>query len=69
MGLDRSAYGHLIEEIKDLMVVREFIPTKNSRDQNRVADCVAKFGRTECNTACWLHKGHPCIVELLSAHL
>uniref|UniRef100_A0A8I6YAV8 RNase H type-1 domain-containing protein n=1 Tax=Hordeum vulgare subsp. vulgare TaxID=112509 RepID=A0A8I6YAV8_HORVV len=33
----RSAYGHIAEEIKTLIVDREFIPLKISRDHNRVA--------------------------------
>ncbi|XBH76901.1 hypothetical protein VPH35_103470 [Triticum aestivum] len=65
--LDRSAYGHLILEIKDLMVGREFIPIKISMDQNRVADHLANHGRTDHSMACWLRRGHPCIAELLSA--
>ncbi|XBI60950.1 hypothetical protein VPH35_041814 [Triticum aestivum] len=65
--LDRSAYGHLILETKDLMVGREFIPMKISRDQNRVADYLANYDRTNHSTACWLRRGHPCIAELLSA--
>ncbi|KAM3196451.1 hypothetical protein ACQJBY_072232 [Aegilops geniculata] len=65
--LDRSAYGHLILEIKYLMVGREFIPMKISRDQNRVADHLANHGRTDYSTACWLRRGHPCIAELLWA--
>ncbi|XBI06330.1 hypothetical protein VPH35_134360 [Triticum aestivum] len=65
--LDLSAYGHLILEIKDLMVGREFISMKISMDQNRVGDHLANHGRTDHSTACWLRKGHPCIAELLSA--
>ena len=60
--LDLSAYGHLILEIKDLMVGREFIPMKISRDKS-----FWQIGRTDHSTACWLRKGHPCIAELLSA--
>lgn len=33
--LDRSAYGHLVMEIKHLLTGREFFPMKISRDQNR----------------------------------
>ena len=63
--LDRSAYGHLITEIKHLLAGREFFPMKISRDQNRVADRLANHGRVECSTACWLQICPPCIVELL----
>uniref|UniRef100_A0A452ZRM5 RNase H type-1 domain-containing protein n=1 Tax=Aegilops tauschii subsp. strangulata TaxID=200361 RepID=A0A452ZRM5_AEGTS len=35
--LSRLAYGHLDAEIKALLVDREFVPLKISRDQNRVA--------------------------------
>uniref|UniRef100_A0A8R7UTX5 RNase H type-1 domain-containing protein n=1 Tax=Triticum urartu TaxID=4572 RepID=A0A8R7UTX5_TRIUA len=37
-ALTRSAYGHLVLEIKELMSSREFIPQKIYRTQNRVAD-------------------------------
>ena len=65
--LDRSAYGHLVTEIKHLLAGREFFPTKVSRDQNRVADHLANHGRVECSTACWLQNCPSCIPELLPA--
>ena len=52
--LDRSAYGHLVSEIKHLLVGREFLPMIISRDQNRVADRLTNHGRVECSIACWL---------------
>ena len=64
-GLVRSAYGHLVDEIKELMKDREFIPQKLSRDQNKVADRLANYSRLECTTAVWLHLGPPCIEDLL----
>ena len=39
----RSAYGHLVEEIKSLMVDREFVPFKISRDQNKSAHHLAHY--------------------------
>ena len=50
-GLLRSAYGHLVAEIKELMRHREFIPQKLNRDQNRVADRSVNYSRIECTTA------------------
>ena len=50
-GLIRSTYGHLVAEIKALMRYRKFIPEKLNRDQNRVADCLANYSRTECTTS------------------
>ncbi|KAM3261817.1 hypothetical protein ACQJBY_052481 [Aegilops geniculata] len=64
-NLDRSAYGHLVAEIKFLMIDREFIPQKISREQNRVADRLASYSRYECTTVVWLHRGPPCIEALL----
>ncbi|XBH90402.1 hypothetical protein VPH35_082083 [Triticum aestivum] len=64
-GLVRSAYGHLVAEIKELMKDREFIPQKLSRDQNRVVGRLANYSRLECTTAVWLHLGPPCIEDLL----
>ena len=64
-GLIRSAYGHLVAEIKALMRDREFIPQKLNRDQNRVADRLANYSRVECTTTVWMHLGPPCIEDLL----
>ncbi|KAI4983222.1 hypothetical protein ZWY2020_023714 [Hordeum vulgare] len=62
----RSAYGHLIEEIKSFMVDREFIPLKNSRDQNRVTHQLAHYSRTNACTAVWLNSSPPLCEDLLS---
>ena len=64
-SLDRSVYGHLVAEIKSLMVGREFISQKLHRTQNRVADCLAGYSRSERATTVWLGSGPPCIEELL----
>jgi hypothetical protein len=42
-GLTGSAYRHLVAKIKALIVVKEFIPQKLSRDQNRVANCLTNY--------------------------
>lgn len=54
-SLDRSTYGHLVAQIKGLVENRVFIPVKVSRDQNKVAHCLANYGRSEDSTACWLN--------------
>lgn len=64
-GLSRSTYGHLVAEIKLLMSQREFIPTKLQCKQNRAADRLASYSRTEQITAVWLQVGPPCIEEFL----
>ncbi|XBI45435.1 hypothetical protein VPH35_109903 [Triticum aestivum] len=64
-SLARSAYGHLVAEIRRLMGDREFIPMKLKREQNRVADRLATYSRTESTTAVWLGHGPPCLEELL----
>ena len=46
-ALQRSAYGHLVLEIKYLAGSREFVPQKLSRSQNRVVDRLANYSRTE----------------------
>ncbi|KAI4969081.1 hypothetical protein ZWY2020_046411 [Hordeum vulgare] len=56
VSLDFSAYGNMIREIKVLLSDRVFIPVKVSREQNRVADCLANYARCEDSTTCWL--GH-----------
>ncbi|XBI05393.1 hypothetical protein VPH35_133561 [Triticum aestivum] len=63
-GLERSAYGHLVREIKELMCNREFYSQKIHRSQNRVADRLANYSRTESTTAVWLTSAPPCIAEL-----
>ncbi|XBH75111.1 hypothetical protein VPH35_101927 [Triticum aestivum] len=63
-SLVRSAYGQLILEIKDLFGSREFVPQKISRCQNRVADRLAYYSRSERATAAWLGSVPPCIEDL-----
>ncbi|XBI76569.1 hypothetical protein VPH35_069788 [Triticum aestivum] len=63
-ALLRSAYGQIVLEIKDLLGTREFLPQKITRLQNRVADQLAKYSRTERATAIWLGSVPPCIEDL-----
>ena len=60
-----SAYGHLVAEIQHFMVEREFIHSKVKHEQNRVADRLASYSRTESTTTVWLGRGPPCVEELL----
>ncbi|KAM3296609.1 hypothetical protein ACQJBY_038780 [Aegilops geniculata] len=64
-SLSRSAYGHLVAEIRLLMGERKFIPLKLKREQNRVADRLDMYSHTESTTVVWLGQGPPCIEELL----
>ncbi|KAF7002406.1 hypothetical protein CFC21_017902 [Triticum aestivum] len=64
-SLSRSAYDHLVAEIRHLMGEREFILLKIKREHNRVADRLTMYSRTESTTAVWLGQGPPCIQELL----
>mgnify|MGYP005845550411 FL=1 len=64
--LSRSVYAHLDAEIKALLVDREFVPVKISRDQNRVAHLLTHYNRTECCTAVWLNSSPPCCEEQLA---
>ncbi|XBI00099.1 hypothetical protein VPH35_129263 [Triticum aestivum] len=63
-GLERSAYGHLVREIKELLVSREFYPQRIHRSQNSVADRLANYSRTESTTMVWLTSAPPCIEYL-----
>ncbi|XBI07518.1 hypothetical protein VPH35_135412 [Triticum aestivum] len=64
-ALLRSAYGQIVLEIKALLGTREFFfPQKISRLQNRVADRLAKYSRSERATAVWLGSVPPCIEDL-----
>ena len=65
-SLDRSAYGHLVSEIKSFLNDRVVIPVKILREQNRVAHCLANFGRCGDSTACWLGHPPPCISKLVA---
>ncbi|KAI4964695.1 hypothetical protein ZWY2020_059958 [Hordeum vulgare] len=64
-ALLRSSYGHLVLEVKDLLRDREFLPLKIHRSQNRVANRLAKYSRSERATAVWLGSDPPCIEDLL----
>lgn len=64
-GLARSVYGHLVQETKLLMTIKEFVPEKLSRNQNRVADQLVNYSRTERTTVVWLHQGPLFIEDLL----
>ncbi|XBI22345.1 hypothetical protein VPH35_063373 [Triticum aestivum] len=63
-ALQRSAYGHLVLEIKYLSGNREFVPQELIRSQNRVADRLANYSRTERATAVWLRSVPPCIEDV-----
>ncbi|KAE8803399.1 hypothetical protein D1007_20754 [Hordeum vulgare] len=64
-SLDKSAYGHMIQEIKFLLTDRVFVRVKISCDQNRVADCLANYGRCGDSTTCWLGQSPPCANDLV----
>ncbi|KAI5005452.1 hypothetical protein ZWY2020_032695 [Hordeum vulgare] len=63
---DRSAYGLLVSEIKSFLLDREVSLLKISREQNRVAHCLANFGRNGDSTACWIGRPPPCITMLVA---
>ncbi|KAI5002420.1 hypothetical protein ZWY2020_027070 [Hordeum vulgare] len=63
---NRSAYGHLVSEIKNYMSNRVVIPVKILREQNMVAHCLANFGRCGYSTVCWLDRPPPCISSLVA---
>ncbi|KAI4983130.1 hypothetical protein ZWY2020_023622 [Hordeum vulgare] len=63
-SLSRSAYGHLVLEIKRHLQDREFVPSKQKREQNRVAHRLALYA-SESTTAVWLRRSPPCIEELV----
>uniref|UniRef100_A0A453J1L5 RNase H type-1 domain-containing protein n=1 Tax=Aegilops tauschii subsp. strangulata TaxID=200361 RepID=A0A453J1L5_AEGTS len=63
-ALTRSAYGHLVLEIKELMSNREFVPLKTSRSQNRIANRLANYSRSDRATSVWLRSVPPCIEDL-----
>ncbi|KAI4986693.1 hypothetical protein ZWY2020_019323 [Hordeum vulgare] len=65
----RSAYGHLADEIKTLMVDKEFVPLEISRDQNRVAHELAHYSRTNACIAVWLNSNPPFCEDLFSQRL
>ncbi|KAI4982518.1 hypothetical protein ZWY2020_023010 [Hordeum vulgare] len=65
-SFDRSAYGHLVLEIKSFLLDRKVSLLKVSRKQNRVAHCLANFGRCGDSTACWLGRPPPCITMLVA---
>jgi hypothetical protein len=66
-SLHRSAYGHLMIEIKKLLELPGFIPQKIDRHQNRVAHSLANIGRSGGSTACWLRRVPDSITLLVLA--
>lgn len=64
---NRSQYGHMIDEVKRLMSLRDFSLMKIVREQNRVANCLANKGRSGGSTTCWLHQIPDCISRLVLA--
>uniref|UniRef100_A0ACD5VPB5 Uncharacterized protein n=1 Tax=Avena sativa TaxID=4498 RepID=A0ACD5VPB5_AVESA len=64
---NRSVHGHLYEEVKRLINLRDVILVKLKRDQNRVAHSLANLGRIGGSTACWVHHSPDCITELMLA--
>ena len=65
-SFNRSASGHLVSEIKSYLSDRVVIPVKILHEQNRVAHCLANFGRCGDSTACWLGQPPPCISNLVA---
>lgn len=53
-SLAKSSYGHLIHEIKLLMLEWEFVPVKIDRSQNKVSHSLVNYARMAHNTGCWL---------------
>ena len=66
-GKNRTVYGHLFDEVKHLMELRDNVLVKIERDQNRVSHCLANIGRTGGSTNCWVRQIPACIAELLLA--
>ncbi|KAM3299557.1 hypothetical protein ACQJBY_040849 [Aegilops geniculata] len=67
-SLDRSAYGHLMLEIKKTLELRGFIPLKIERHQNRVAHSLASIGRSGGSTACWLRRVPDSVAHVVLAN-
>lgn len=55
---DRSAFVHLVHEIRDCLGERDIRIRKIDRSQNAVAHSLASLGRSSGQTACWL-KNYP----------
>ncbi|XBI03314.1 hypothetical protein VPH35_131747 [Triticum aestivum] len=66
VSLDRSAYGHLVSEFKRYLNDRVVIHVEILREQNRVAHCLANFGRSGDSTSCWLDHSPLCISKLVA---
>ncbi|KAI5022097.1 hypothetical protein ZWY2020_058827 [Hordeum vulgare] len=64
-SLSRSAYEHLVAEIRHHMEAREFVPSKIKCEQNMVAHRLALYSRTEFTTIVWLGRSPSCIEELV----
>ena len=65
-SLDRSMHGHLVRTVKGYLKDRVVIPVKIHREQNRVADSLANYGRCGDSTTCWLRCSPPCVSMLIA---
>lgn len=57
--MDRSAYDHIVAKMEGLLENRVFNPSKISREQIRVAHCLANYDRSGDSAACWLNQSLP----------
>ena len=64
---NHTIFDHLIEEVKRLMNLREVVLVKIACDQNRVAHCLANFGRNRGSTSCWVCHVPECASQLVLA--
>ena len=60
---DRSIYSFLIEEIKELMNVRQTFITHVTRSENTVSHFKANYARLNAYTDVWLATGPEALVE------
>ena len=65
-SLAKSSYGHLLQEIKLLMLEREFVLVKIARSQINVFHRLANYGHTARNTTCWLQRGSHFPLDLVA---
>lgn len=57
----------LFDEVRRLLSLRDFLLVKVDREQNKVAYCLANFGRSDGSTTCCLRHVPDCALQLVIA--
>ncbi|VAH45553.1 unnamed protein product [Triticum turgidum subsp. durum] len=66
VGVDRSMYAPIVQEIKYLMGLRQSCIVHISRTPNKASHCLAVFARDQGRTMTWLRAGPVSMLEIVA---